>query len=251
MNIDRFLKSRKITKVMLAARLGISREYLYRMLDNPTEAFIAKLADSLGVSPRELQQAGPSGPPEVSAIELLPFDRWRFLKRIDVVVPYGPARDLKAGYLLYERPFAAGYEMRRRRADESELDYLLTFDRNENFPHDYLDGIILDGIRRDYPSSNVSNYLIAADSDLKTVDLLQQQPRKEFTFAFNGSGPQEQLIADARRGIAHYYIRQQVPFYLTSFASFADHVVSATASFDFEHEQEVYGRFDRREIVFL
>lgn len=114
------------------------------------------------------------------------------------------ARDPEAGYILYERPFGAGYEMRRRRADESEPYCLLTFDGNGNFPHDQLDDIILKGIPRDYPSSCVSDYRIAADSDLKSVELLQQQPRWEFTFAFHGSGPQELLIADVRRGIPHY-----------------------------------------------
>ena len=49
-----------------------------------------------------------------------------------------------------------------------------------------------------------SGYRIAADSDLKSVELLQQQPCWEFTFAFHGSGPQELLIADVRRGIPHY-----------------------------------------------
>lgn len=42
-----------------------------------------------------------------------------------------------------------------------------------------------------------------------------------------------------------------MPFCLTSFASFAGHVVSAAVFFGFEHEQEVCDRFDRREIVFL
>ena len=71
---------------MLAERPGISREYLYRTLDNPTDAFIAKLADALG-APRALQQAGPSGPHGMCAIELLPLDRWRLLERIGGFVP--------------------------------------------------------------------------------------------------------------------------------------------------------------------
>lgn len=251
MNIDHLLKSRKITKVTLAERLGISREYLYRMLDNPTEAFMGKLADVLEVSTQELQHIEPAYPSSVSAITFLPFERWRFVKQINIVIPYGPDRNLEAGCILYKRPFAAGYEMRKRRSDESEVDYLLTFDNPENFPHDYLDDIILEGIRRDYPASYVTNYRIVTDSDLKTLDMVQQRPRKEFTFMFCVSGPQEQLIEDTRNGVSHYYIRQQLPFYRTTFTSFSDHIVCATAFFDFNHEQEVCGRFDRKEIVFL
>lgn len=251
MNIDKFLKNNKITKVMLANQLGISREYLYRMLANPTDSFLDKLADVFGVSPLELKQDELTCSTSISAIALLPFEQWRFIKRINIVAPRGPERNLEVGYIIYERRFRADYKLRERQNGESEFNHLLTFDKQENFPQDYLDNIILDGIRQDYPDSYVSNYMITADCDLKTIDVLQQLPRKDFMIIFNLSAPIAKLMEDNNRGISHYYIWQKMPFYRTSCTSFSEHIVSATAYFDLEHEQEVCERFDRKEILFL
>ncbi|WP_026627333.1 helix-turn-helix domain-containing protein [Dysgonomonas capnocytophagoides] len=55
MNIDHILKREKISKVDLAKRMDVSREYLYRVLDgNPTLETLEKLAKALGVPVRDL-----------------------------------------------------------------------------------------------------------------------------------------------------------------------------------------------------
>lgn len=55
MNIDHILKREKISKVDLAKRMDVSREYLYRILDgNPTLETLEKLAKALGVPVRDL-----------------------------------------------------------------------------------------------------------------------------------------------------------------------------------------------------
>lgn len=55
MNIDHILKKEKISKVDLAKRMDVSREYLYRILDgNPTLETLEKLAKALGVPVRDL-----------------------------------------------------------------------------------------------------------------------------------------------------------------------------------------------------
>lgn len=55
MNIDHILKREKISKVDLAKRMDVSREYLYRILDgNPTLETLEKLAKALDVPVRDL-----------------------------------------------------------------------------------------------------------------------------------------------------------------------------------------------------
>lgn len=55
MNIDHILKREKISKVDLAKRMDVSREYLYRILDgNPTLETLEKLAKALEVPVRDL-----------------------------------------------------------------------------------------------------------------------------------------------------------------------------------------------------
>lgn len=55
MNIDHILKRKKVSKVELAKRIGVSREYLYRILDgNPTLETLEKVAKSLNVQVRDL-----------------------------------------------------------------------------------------------------------------------------------------------------------------------------------------------------
>lgn len=55
MNIDHILKRKKVSKVELAKRIGVSREYLYRILDgNPTLETLEKVAKALNVPVRDL-----------------------------------------------------------------------------------------------------------------------------------------------------------------------------------------------------
>ena len=55
MNIDHILKREKISKVELAKKMDVSREYLYRILDgNPTLETLEKLAKALDISVRDL-----------------------------------------------------------------------------------------------------------------------------------------------------------------------------------------------------
>lgn len=55
MNIDHILKIKKVSKVELAKRIGVSREYLYRILDgNPTLETLEKVAKALNVPVRDL-----------------------------------------------------------------------------------------------------------------------------------------------------------------------------------------------------
>lgn len=55
MNIDHILKIKKVSKVELAKRIGVSREYLYRILDgNPTLETLEKVAKALNVQVRDL-----------------------------------------------------------------------------------------------------------------------------------------------------------------------------------------------------
>nr|DAX75740.1 MAG TPA: Helix-turn-helix XRE-family like protein [Caudoviricetes sp.] len=54
-DIDMLLKERKLSKKEVAEKMGISREYLYKVLaGNPTLDNIQKLAGAIGISISEL-----------------------------------------------------------------------------------------------------------------------------------------------------------------------------------------------------
>jgi transcriptional regulator with XRE-family HTH domain len=54
-NIDSILKTKRLSKIEVAKRMGLSRESLYRILSgNPTLDNITKLASALGVPVVEL-----------------------------------------------------------------------------------------------------------------------------------------------------------------------------------------------------
>ena len=251
LNINELLREKRLTKVELARRMGISREYLYSLLRNPAADTAGRIAAALEVeTARVAGYAG--GATAQRTIHILPFDEWRFVRQIHLVVPWGTNRMIDAGYILYERPVGKTYKMRERRSDESEFDYQLTLrSKLSDYPSDYLDEIILEGIRRDFPESRVNVLEVYADSELSTIDSLQQQPRKPFCLQMNLSAGPDRLIADANRGIQHYWFRPEVSFYMTAPACMSEHVAGATALFDLEHEQEILETFDRKAIRFL
>lgn len=62
MDISELLKQKNITKAELANRLGIHNQNVNKLLANPTEANIIKIADALGVSVGELFGESPNKP---------------------------------------------------------------------------------------------------------------------------------------------------------------------------------------------
>ena len=251
LHINELLREKRLTKVELARRMGITREYLYCLLRNPAADTAGRIAAALEVETARVAGCVGTETPQ-RTLHILPFEEWRFVRQIHLVVPWGTNRMIDAGYILYERPVGKKYKMRERRADESEFDYLLTLrSRPSDYPSDYLDEVILEGIRRDFPESRVSVFEVYADSELSTIDNLQQQPRKPFYLQLNLSAPPDRLMADANRGIRHYWFRPEVNFYMTAPACMSEHVTGATALFELEHEQEIKEIFDRKAIRFL
>lgn len=250
-NIDELLREKRLTKVELARRMGITREYLYSLLRNPTADTAERIASALDVETGRV--AGCQGNATAQRIiHILPFDEWRFVRQIHLVVPYGANRMIDAGYILYERPFSKAYKMRDRRPDESEFDYqLMLRSKLSDYPSDYLDDIILEGIRKNFPESRTNVCEVYADSQLSTIDILQRQPRKPFYLQLDILAAPGRLIEDANQGIPHYWFRQNVNFYLEAPACMSEHMAGATALFDLEHEQEILEAFDRKAIRFL
>lgn len=57
-NIDNIIKRKGLTKTALAERLGIKKQNLNGLLKNPTLGTIRRIAEALGVNPRELFAVG-------------------------------------------------------------------------------------------------------------------------------------------------------------------------------------------------
>ena len=106
---------------------------------------------------------------------MLDFADWKILKEINIVSKTNYDQEIVIGQILYQRDISEEYYLK----DDDEKDRflkLLLYPKQELFPHDTLDEIILKTVQDKFPKSFVKNSEIAFSSDLEKVKILQSRP---------------------------------------------------------------------------
>ncbi|MFV0419348.1 MAG: hypothetical protein ACK5KT_11530 [Dysgonomonas sp.] len=250
MNLNDLIKQKKITKVLLASRLGITREYLYTLLDGDiSDDWIKKIAVVLdepydtifNVLKKDLLMK-----PQRKVFSILPFEEWRIVKQIIVngELPFSEwndkniRRDVDLGYFLYERPISKDYKISDANEDGTPLSYI-DYYKSENYPHDYVDEKLLEIVKSSYPNSRVNCYTVLTNSEREFIDNLQQPPSKNITIRLMPTVPFDKLN---ERG--YYYLLQNLKLYASLSSSFIENISGFSGFFELDKEDEVFNTID-------
>lgn len=107
-----------------------------------------------------------------------PQEEIRIVKRINIVPPNGPKAGLTVGLILYERQFNQGYKIAESEEQESS-NPLAIYPKQESYPVDSIDALILEAVRVDYPSSFVYNELIFTAADEVRLRNITSRPSEK------------------------------------------------------------------------
>lgn len=109
---------------------------------------------------------------------MLKPDECKIVKQITIVSPHTRHGEISIGYFLYERPMTPTYKYNHKPKEERQIDYLLTYPLQENFPTDQIDKIILQSVKDIYPKSFARSYEVYSTFDIERTERLVNRPFK-------------------------------------------------------------------------
>lgn len=117
-------------------------------------------------------------------VSVLPQNEIRIIKEI-IVVSDHENKDASLGSIFYERDFTSEYKLEEIMPEKRDFTYYLNYPKQEYFPVDDLDGIILQSIRNSFPKSIVRNFIYFSTADVQRLKNLKNRPTEESTILFS------------------------------------------------------------------
>jgi len=106
---------------------------------------------------------------------MLDFPDWKIMKEINIVSQNSYGQEIVIGVIAYLRNIHRDYYLQQDTEPDKFL-RLLEYPKQELFPKDFLDDIILNAIKENYPKSYVRNSEISFDSDLEKIKIITKVP---------------------------------------------------------------------------
>ncbi|WP_461378042.1 hypothetical protein [Cloacibacterium normanense] len=119
---------------------------------------------------------------KTKTIEGLNIEDCRVLKEIFIIGDRNFGEST-IGQIFYKRKINENYNfIKQKEYDERKENTLLEkllegYPKQENYPNDELDDLILSGIKQQYPKSKIKNSLILFNIDLENLEILKNQNR--------------------------------------------------------------------------
>lgn len=120
----------------------------------------------------------------ITTISILPIEEIRIIKQIMIISEYSKKQEFSIGYILYERELSNTYNFKGTEKEERDFLYYLEYPRQNTFPNDNLDEIILQAIRNTFPKSTLRNYSLICNMDRDRITMLQSEAFKEVEITF-------------------------------------------------------------------
>lgn len=121
---------------------------------------------------------------ETIRISVLPQNEIRIIKEI-IIVSDHENRDTSLGSIFYERDFSPEYKMEEIEEENRDFTYYLNYPKQEYFPTDDLDGIILQSIKNSFPKSIIRNFIYFSTADVQRLKNLKKRPIESTTILFS------------------------------------------------------------------
>lgn len=116
---------------------------------------------------------------------ILPVEEIRIIKRVVIVSDNAVNRDISIGYFLYERLLSSEYRFIEKKEEEKDFDYYLTYPKQEDFPKDKIDELILQAIQNNYPKSFTISYSLISSLDKENIELFKNRPSEKSSIIFS------------------------------------------------------------------
>ncbi|WP_158974286.1 hypothetical protein [Cellulophaga sp. L1A9] len=111
-----------------------------------------------------------------TTISVLSVNEMKIIKQVNLVIQNRNKIDITAGIILYEREFSETYTFEEKKKDEKDFFHFSTYPKQEDYPNDHLDSLILETIKTDFPKAQFKSNLLFSSSDVEHYDNLTKRP---------------------------------------------------------------------------
>ena len=108
---------------------------------------------------------------------MLNFQDWKIMKEVHIVSKNSYEQEMAIGVINYLRKVEKDYCLQNDPEKDKFL-RLLNYPKQELFPQDIIDEIILNAVKEQFPKSFVRNTQISFDSDLEKIKIITQVPKQ-------------------------------------------------------------------------
>jgi|TARA_B100000745_G_C19920257_1_gene309293 hypothetical protein len=178
-------------------------------------------------------------------IKMLDFQEWKILKEIHLVSMNSHQQEIIIGVIGYLRKVKQDYHLQED-TEENEFLRLLNYPKQELFPKDEIDEIILTAVQDQFPKSFVRNTQISFDSDLEKIKIITQVPKQTARLEVRPNFTQVDLST---------LVGQNLNFFMKDihiYQHFTQDSIKGkyfTGVCDFDKQDEVYGKLDQVEFL--
>lgn len=113
----------------------------------------------------------------MKTIKMLDFNDWKIMKEIHIVSQNSYDQEIVIGVIAYLRKIKRDYYLKED-PEPNQFLRLLNYPKQELFPKDNLDDIILNSVKDKYPKSFIRNTQISFDSDIEKIKIITQVPKQ-------------------------------------------------------------------------
>jgi hypothetical protein len=178
-------------------------------------------------------------------IKMLDFQDWKIMKEIQIVSKNSYEQEIVIGVISYLRQVKRDYFLKED-PEENQFLKLLNYPKQELFPQDTIDDIILNSIKEQFPHSFVRNTEISFDSDLEKIKFITQVPKQIARFEVRPNFSQVDLSK---------LVGQQLNFFIKNiniYQHFTPDSIKGryfTGICDFHSQDEIYKKLDQVEFL--
>lgn len=176
---------------------------------------------------------------------MLDFNDRKIMKEIHIVSQNSYNQEIIIGVIAYLRKIQRDYYLKND-TEPNQFLRLLNYPKQELFPNDELDDIILDSVKEKYPKSFFRNTQISFDSDRDKIKIITQVPKQTAIIEVRPNFGQIDL--------SNFFVQSFNIFYknINVYQKFmADSIKGLyfTGTCDFANQEDTYKQLD--EIEFL
>lgn len=110
-------------------------------------------------------------------------DQYRVIKQVFLISDF-KNQEYTTGYFIYERKFSKNYRMHEVPEEKRDFEYRLTYPKQEYFPSDNLDNLILQSVKTAYPKSRVFNRIYCCTLDEENLERMRDRPHEKSEILF-------------------------------------------------------------------
>ncbi len=177
-----------------------------------------------------------------NTITVLPVEQVKIVKRIDLLTQNKNNIEIRIGFIVYEREFSPDYKFVEKKKDEKDFLYLSTYPKQEDYPSDEIDELILLSIKNTFSNSRIHSELLFSSFDTDNLNRLIKRPNEKANFIVRPEFYGQDLVFLVGKSFKAFI--KNINVYVDGSSELIK-LLTFNGYCKFENHEEVYSRLDK------